>query len=216
MTWARSGNAATERSRRAISTSRGGVLEHGEAEGRFGDEQIAFDQLEGLGGAVGEALVVAGDDDALAAVFHQHLGGAEDVAGGMERDGDAVDVERLAEGQFLPLRGGVLAVAGLHDGDGVGRRQHGAVAGAGVIGVAVGDDGAGARLRRVDEDIDGGDAEVSLEEGLGHGFTPTQVDANLWQQKASGDLAVLAYGWRRSEAIRGPRARRASKCFADR
>jgi hypothetical protein len=42
------------------------------------------------------------------------------------------------------------------------------VAGSGVVGVAMRDDGPGARLRRVDEDVDRGDAEVPLEEGLGH------------------------------------------------
>ena len=53
--------------------SRPGVLEDRQAEGRFGDEQIAFDQLEGLRRAVVEPLVVARDDDALAVMLEQYL-----------------------------------------------------------------------------------------------------------------------------------------------
>ena len=42
--------------------------------------------------------------------------------------------------------------ARLHDLDGLARGEHGAVAGAGVIAMAVGDDGAIDRARRVDEE----------------------------------------------------------------
>ena len=78
-----------------------GMLEDRQAERRLGDEQVACDEFERLGRAVVQALVIAGDDDALALVLQQHLGAAEDVAGGIERDGYAVDLQGLAELQGL-------------------------------------------------------------------------------------------------------------------
>ena len=102
-------------------------------------------------------------------MFEQHLGGAEDVAGGMERDGDAVNLPLLTERQRVPTAGGILAIAGLHDRDGVGCGEDCAMAGARVIGVAMRDDGPALRHGGIDERIDRRDAEVSLEEGQGHG-----------------------------------------------
>ena len=146
-----------------------GVLEDRQTERRLGDEQVAFYEFEGLGRAVVQALVVAGDDDALALVLQQHLGTAEDVAGGIERDGYAVDLQGFAELQGLERPRAVFAVTRLHDGDRVGRCQNGVVAGACVVGMAVGDDGARTRLRRIDEGIDRRDAQIAFEEGCSHG-----------------------------------------------
>jgi hypothetical protein len=45
------------------------VTEHGKPEGRLSDEDIAFYRLEWGAGRIGAALVIAGDDDRLAAIF---------------------------------------------------------------------------------------------------------------------------------------------------
>ncbi len=84
----------------------------------------------------------------------QDLRRAEDMAGGMQRDVDAAEAKGLAIGQRpAVIAGEILAVAQAHDGQRLARRQHRAMAGAGVIGMAVGDHGAGHRPHRIDEEI---------------------------------------------------------------
>ena len=56
-----------------------GVAEDRQSEGRLGDEQIAVLRLEGRAGRVRAPLVIAGDDDAVALVFDNELGAAEDM-----------------------------------------------------------------------------------------------------------------------------------------
>ena len=57
------------------------MLEHRKAEGRLGDEQVAGDKLEGLRGAVGMRLVVAGDDRHLPAIGKPDLRASQDMSG---------------------------------------------------------------------------------------------------------------------------------------
>src|SRR3546814_11528109 len=57
---------------------RGRMAEHRQAEGRLGDEDVARDDFERRAGRVGAALVVAGDDDPFATIFHRDLRAAED------------------------------------------------------------------------------------------------------------------------------------------
>ena len=78
-------------------------------------------------------------------------------------------VRAFAIGQFVPAAGGILAIARLHDGNGVGCRQHRAMTGARMVGMAMRDDGPNLRLRRIDVDAVGRDAQIAGEEGLGHG-----------------------------------------------
>ena len=58
------------------------VTEHRQRERRLGDEDVARNDLERRAGRIGCALVVAGDDGALAVPIEHDLRRAEDVAGG--------------------------------------------------------------------------------------------------------------------------------------
>ena len=89
----------------------GRMAEDRQAEGRLGDEDVAADRLEGQAGGVGLALVVARGDDARAVMLDADLRRAEHMAGRVEGDGDAVDVDRLAEDRLLRRAGEILAVA---------------------------------------------------------------------------------------------------------
>ena len=73
MTWQRSGCAATESEQACDLCCRIRMLKDRQAEGRLGHKQIAGHQFEGLGGAVGIGLVVAGDDGASPLIFDQNL-----------------------------------------------------------------------------------------------------------------------------------------------
>ena len=67
-----------------------------QAEGRFGDEDVAALRLERGRDAVVLELVVAGGDPDLAAVRDPDLRRAQNVSGRMERDLDAVPRDSLA------------------------------------------------------------------------------------------------------------------------
>ena len=66
---------------------------------------MATDRLERGAGPVGLDLVIARGDPDPPRVFEPHLGRAEHMPGRMERDRDAVDVERLAVGTSRSSRG---------------------------------------------------------------------------------------------------------------
>ena len=120
----------------------------GEGERGLADEHIALDGLELLGRRVGVGLVIAGDHPGgpvgagsgrLSRSLDAGLGGAEDVPRWVEGDGGAALRQRLAEGEWLGIDARPDA-----DAEQVARRGAGEVviaAGAGVVGVGVGDDG---------------------------------------------------------------------------
>ena len=118
------------------------VAEHRQPEGGLGDEEVAAHELEGRRGRIGAALVVAGDHGAAAPMLDHHLGAAEDVAGRHQPHRHAAHADRLAVAQLLEAAGRLRPEPRPHDGDGLRRRQHRAVAGPRMIGMAVGDDGA--------------------------------------------------------------------------
>ncbi len=120
-----------------------GMAEDGEAEGRFGHEHVAFDRAKGFAGGIGAALVIARDDDALTAMIEHDLCRAEDMAGGDEAD---LDVPRLHGFAIGDRAAGLRAVARLHDRQRFGSRPHRAMPAARVVGMAVGDEGAGLGL----------------------------------------------------------------------
>ena len=72
------------------------------------------------------------------------------MAGGMEGDGHAVELDALAIGDRLRRAGEILAVAQPHQIERFLRRQHGAMAGAGMVGMGMRDQRALDRPRRVD------------------------------------------------------------------
>ncbi len=138
------------------------VMEHGKGECGLGDEHVARHDLEGFAGGIRGTLVIPRHDGALAVPVHHHLRRAEDVACGYEPDADPVHIELCAEGLRLERGGAAWAHALLHDGDGLGRRENGVVAGAGVVAVAVRDDGAINGARGVDVKIAGLAVEPAL------------------------------------------------------
>jgi hypothetical protein len=71
----------------------------------FGDEDVARHRLEGGAGRVRPALVIAGDDHPLAAMFHHDLGGAEHVPGGDEADVHLAEPDHLAISNGRPTCG---------------------------------------------------------------------------------------------------------------
>ena len=72
------------------------VAEHRQGEGRLGHEDVAGDRLEGRAGRVAAALVVAGNDDALAGMLQHDLGRAEDMAGRHQPDRDIAQIDGFA------------------------------------------------------------------------------------------------------------------------
>ncbi len=136
--------------------ARVGVAEHGQAERRLGDEYVARDDLERQAGRIGCTLVVAGDDDPRAAGRDGDLRRAEHVAGGVKGGGNAAKVDGRAEVGGLLVPAKPSPVAHGHDGQRLACRQHRAVAGPGVVGVAVGDQGTFHRPHRVDVHIGAG------------------------------------------------------------
>ncbi len=130
-----------EASRRAIS--RGGYLvaEDRQRKRGFGDEHVARHDLERHTGGIGAALVVARDDGALPVPFENDLRRTEHVASRNEADADAADgclvrravVVSKRPAASSPSRTFMISIVS-------GGGEHGAVAGAGVIAMAVGDD----------------------------------------------------------------------------
>src|SRR5713101_756827 len=74
----------------------GRVAEDRQPEGRLGDEQIAALRLEAGASRVSPALVVARDDDPVAAILDDRLGAAEDMPGRNQGNRYIADRHRFA------------------------------------------------------------------------------------------------------------------------
>ena len=72
------------------------------------------------------------------------------MAGGMEFDRDVAEFYLFAIGDRLRAAGEIVAIAQPHHVERLLRRQHRAVAGPGMVGMAVGDDRALDRAHRID------------------------------------------------------------------
>jgi hypothetical protein len=111
-----------------------GVAKYREPEGGFGDEHVALYRLERRAGRIGAALVIARDDDPLAAIFEQDLRGAEHVPGRNEGRADIAELVAFAVGDRVA---GLFAIACVHDRERLGGRPHCAVSAARMIGMAM-------------------------------------------------------------------------------
>ena len=120
-----------------------------------------------------QGLVVAGGDDAHAAVFDRDLRRAQDMACGMERDAHSVDGDSLAIGDGLCSAREITSIAQRHDVERLACGEHVAVPGTRMVGVAVRDQRTVDRAHRVDEEIAGRAIEAfgaRMEQGVGvHG-----------------------------------------------
>ncbi len=131
------------------------VAEDGQAEGGFGDEDVAGDRLKALAGRIAAALVVAGHDDGQPAPADHHLGGAQHMAGGRQGDLDSVAAHGLSVVERHRRAGEIVAIAQAHDLQRRRRGQDQAVAGTGVVRVTVGDHGPLHRRGRIDVEVAG-------------------------------------------------------------
>ena len=126
------------------------MAKHRQAEGGLGDEDVARHHLERRAGRIGRILVVAGRDDAGVLAGDRDLRRAQHMAGGMEFDRDVAEPDLFAIADRLRRAGEILAIAQPHDVERFLRRQHRAMAGAGMVGMAVRDHGALDGADRID------------------------------------------------------------------
>ena len=126
------------------------MAEYRQPERCLGDENVAGHKLERHAGWIGDILVIARGDDAQPVAFDRYLRRTEHMAGGMDVDLCAAERNALAIAHRLRRAGEIDAIAKPHDVERFLRRQHRAVPGARVVGMAVGDDGLVHRLGRVD------------------------------------------------------------------
>ena len=124
------------------------VAEHRQAKSRLGDEDVAGHGLKTGAGRVALTLVIAGDDDAQALALDHDLGGAQDMSCRHEAEIDLANARHHARRRVLAALCKTFAVAQRHDRQRLAGRQHRAMAGAGVIGMAVRDQRAGRRGAR--------------------------------------------------------------------
>jgi hypothetical protein len=72
--------------------------------GRFGDEDVTALWFEWRAGGIVGTFVVTGRDPHFAVMLHSNLRGSQNVAGGMERDLNAIEVDRAAVVSGLDAR----------------------------------------------------------------------------------------------------------------
>ncbi|MND69453.1 hypothetical protein D3C80_609290 [compost metagenome] len=132
------------------------VMEDRQAEGCFGNEDITGDRFERIAGRVDAALVIARDDDAHAVLFNEDLGRAEDMACRAEHHLDAVDENLLSPCGRLFAACEILAVTDRHDVERLAGGKHMTMAGAGMIGMTMGNQRPFDGADRIDVEISDG------------------------------------------------------------
>jgi hypothetical protein len=141
-----------------------------QAEGGFGDEGVARHHLERRAGGVGLPLVVARHHPHLAVDLDAHLRGAQHVARGMQRNASPAQRERLAIGVDAVV---LLAQAPLQDGQALGAGVVATHAGAGVVAMAMREDGHVHGAPGVDVEAAGGAIQTfrTQLDDVGHGLS---------------------------------------------
>jgi hypothetical protein len=165
----------------------GTVTKHRQPEGGLGDEDIAGHHFERRAGGVRRVLVVAGGDDAGVLAGHRDLRRAQHMAGGVKFEGDITEFYRFAIGDGLGAAGKMVAVAQPHHVERFLRGQHRAMAGPGVVGMAVGDHGALDRPHRIDMKAAGLAAQTG---GDGHQDVLRAHPGYIVQPKAHSSLVL--------------------------
>src|SRR6185503_12409312 len=125
-----------------------GMAEDRQPESRLADKDVTRHRLETGASGIAPALVIARYDDAHALPAQHHLRRTQDMTGRNQGDRNPVPLYGLAIIQRFAGTGEILAIARRHDRQGFGRRQHPAMAAAGMIAMAMGDDGAVYRRHR--------------------------------------------------------------------
>src|SRR5262249_34589507 len=125
----------------------------GQTERRLADERMTADRRERRAGRIERRLVIARDHPDFPVALQANLRRAEDVPGRMERDLDAPDLECLAVGDAADI--GIRPKARPQHAKSRASREVMRAARAGVIAVAVSDEGARRRQPGIDEEIAG-------------------------------------------------------------
>ena len=103
----------------------------------FGDEEVAPDELERCAGRVGDVFVISRSHDAQPVRFDGHLRRSQYVTRRMQCDFCAVKIHAFAVRHGLGSAGKIFAAAKPHKIERFLRRQHGAMPGAGVVGMGM-------------------------------------------------------------------------------
>ena len=130
------------------------MTEDGQGEGRLGHEDVAGDRHEGVAGGVGRALVVAAHHDAAAARIPARPARCRAHARPVPGAGVTPSIRSVSPqpSGCCARPGPVLAHPGAHERERGRAGQHRAMAGPGVVGMGMGDDGAIHRPHGVDEE----------------------------------------------------------------
>jgi hypothetical protein len=124
--------------------------EHRQPECRFGDEDVARHHFERRAGRIPRVLVVAGGDNAGILAGNRDLRRAQHMTGGVEFHLDVAEPYLFAVRNRLRVACKIVAVAQPHHVERFPGGQHRAMAGPGVVGMAMGDDGTFDRPDRID------------------------------------------------------------------
>ena len=131
------------------------MAEDRQAEGGLADKDITGHRLEQAAGGIAAALVIAGDDDGHAFPGQSALRRAQYVPGGVKDDFDLAARERRTIGGGFGSSGKIRPITYRHDRQCFLGRQHRAMAAAGMVAMAVGDDGAVHRADGINIEIAG-------------------------------------------------------------
>jgi len=198
------------------------MAKHRQAEGRLADEHVAGHDFKRRAGGIAGALVIAGDDDALARVGHADLRGTEHMTGGMEAHVHAAETDRFAISGDLPRAAKILSVPQRHDGQRLARGQNGAMPPARVIGMGVSDERARHGAHGIDVKIARRAVKASgrgLKKMRRHGpnigepapkqrgLAPRAASGQKRAMHSSGDiLADRRFAWAQAAAAEGDHA----------
>jgi len=130
-----------------------GMPEHRQGEGRLGYEHVAGNGFKPDAGGIRRPLVVTRTDDAHAILLDGNLCRSQNVTRRVKADLDAIDVADGSELCRLGRSGKIVAIAYPHDVECLLRRHDMLVAGSGVVGMAMGDQGALHRADGIDMKI---------------------------------------------------------------
>ncbi len=126
-----------------------------QTESRLRYEDVARHRLKSLGGGIGNGLVIPGGNNGCATVPDPNLGGTQHMTGREKCNTRAIDDNFLTKICDLTRVAEILAVTDCHDLQRTPRCKHFVMPGLGMIGMAVGDQGAFNRHHGINEEVTG-------------------------------------------------------------
>ncbi len=130
-----------------------GMPEHRQGKGRLGYEHVAGNGFKPDAGGIRRPLVVTRTDDAHAVLLDGNLCRAQHMACRVKADLDAIDLADCSELRGLRRSGKIVAIAYPHDIECLLCCHDMLVAGSGVVGMTMGDQGALHRADGIDMEI---------------------------------------------------------------